>query len=110
MPKRNIKVLWIITAFVVVILIATTINMVLKERANREVGFIGYISGVNSAVFVREEPSANSTILTIVELDTPVLVTDRHDEGNQTWYRIQADNVEGWLPAERVSTESPELQ
>ena len=110
MSKKLLSALWIFTAFVTIMLIAATVNVARKARASQEAGFVGYITGVNSAVYVYERPRRTSSILTIVDLETPVLVKDSSEDGDMTWYLIRSENAEGWLPSERVSTEPPERQ
>lgn len=107
MYQRIHRPIWIITGLVALILLATTIYLSREARAKKEAGFTGYVAGLESVVYLRQEPERVSRIVTILELGQPVYVTDKMEVQENTWYFVNAGDFEGWIPSERVGMEPP---
>jgi hypothetical protein len=104
MSKRRLTILWITTAIVAALLLGATFNVFQKSQEVQEAGFTGYVIGVNSAIYLRSLPSNAGSIVTILELGMPVHVSDSARQGNVDWYLVETATSEGWIPAERIST------
>ncbi len=99
--------LWMITAVLAMILLATTIYLSREARAKKEEGFTGYVVGLNSVIYLREEPEPASHIVTILELGQQVFITDEADSRGLSWYQVRAGDNEGWILADRIGVDPP---
>jgi len=105
--RRQNAILWSITGIVAVLLLFTTLRLALQNKAMDEVGFPGYITGNDGAAYLRDQPLSTGVVVSVLESDTPVLVIDSDGESAATWYYIKTEDTAGWLPAARISLESP---
>ena len=99
--------MWLITVFVFIVLAITTIGLVAKASSQANSGISGYIKSSNPTIYLQTKPNATSQIVTILNLDTKVLVTDTATEKDQTWLYVETGTYAGWVPADIVSVESP---
>ena len=75
--------IWLITLFVIVVLTITTIGLVGKASSQANSGLSGYIMSSNPTIYLQTKPEATSQIVTILNPDTNVLVTDSAVEKGQ---------------------------
>ncbi len=107
MSRKTIRTLWLITGVAAVILFAVTVYLSREARAKEDAGYLAYIAGLNSVIYLRQEPNPTSHIVTILELGQQVFVIDISEDLAIPWAQVRTDNYEGWLPVERISTEPP---
>jgi len=107
MFKKPLTILWIITGLAVVLLLAFTLTLRTRAKTQNAAGFTGVISGVNSAVYLYEQPNTSSHIITVLDLGVSVFVSETDSSGNSQWYYVNTKEVAGWLPASRVSRNPP---
>jgi SH3-like domain-containing protein len=107
MSRKMIRTLWIITGVFVVLLLAATVYLSREAAAKREAGYSAHIVGLNSVIYLRQDPDPRSHIVTILELGQQVFVTDISDEQVIPWAHVKAGDYEGWVPAERIGVEPP---
>jgi hypothetical protein len=96
-----------ITAVLAMILLATTVYLSREARTKEEEGFTGYIVGLNSVIYLREEPEPASHIVTILELGQQVFITGEVDSHGLSWYQVRAGDNEGWILADRIGVDPP---
>ncbi|MFN2189452.1 MAG: SH3 domain-containing protein [Candidatus Promineifilaceae bacterium] len=97
-----VRSLWIITGAAALLMLAATLYLSHVERQQEEAGYAVEITGRNSVIYLREQPDPNSRIVTILELGQQVFVIDFNDEGVIPWAKVRSEDLEGWIPAERV--------
>ena len=107
MFKKPLTILWIITGLAVVLLLVFTLNLRSRAITQEAAGFTGVITGVNSAVYLYQQPSASAHIVTVLDLGVSVYVSDSDSSGNTNWYYVNSGEAAGWLPASRVSRDPP---
>jgi hypothetical protein len=107
MLKKPLTILWIITGLAVVLLLVITLNLRSRATTQEAAGFTGTITGVNSAVYLYQQPSAGSHIITVLDLGATVYVSDSDSAGESEWYYVNTGEATGWLPASRVSRDPP---
>ena len=104
---KRLTILWIITGLAAVILLVFTLNLRSRALTQEAAGFTGRITGLNSAVYLYEQPSTTSRIVTILDLGATVHVSDSDSDGSTEWYYVDSEGAAGWLPASRVSHDPP---
>ena len=107
MSKGTIRNLWYITSIVAVILLAATLYLSREARIKEETGYSATIVGLNSVIYLRQQPDPTSHIVTILELGQQVFVTEISEDGVIPWAKIRTGEFEGWVPAERIAEGSP---
>ncbi|HUS94550.1 MAG TPA: SH3 domain-containing protein [Patescibacteria group bacterium] len=107
MLRKPVTIFWIITGLAAVLLLVFTLSLRSRALVQKSAGFTGTITGVDSAVYLYEQPSASSHIITLLDLGDPVIVTDSDGEENTLWYYVNSVKANGWLPADRVSRNPP---
>lgn len=90
-----------------VFLLLFTLNLRSRALTQEAAGFAGTITGVNSAVYLYEQPSASSHIITVLDLGEIVYVSDSDSDGDTQWYYVNSEAATGWLLASRVSRDPP---
>jgi len=107
MSRKTIHTLWLIAGAAAVILFALTVNLSQEARAKEDAGYLAYVVGLNSVIYLRQEPDPTSHIVTILELGQQVFVIDISEDLAISWAQVRTDSYEGWLPAARISAEPP---
>ena len=107
MLRKRLTILWIITGMATVFLLVFTLNLRSRSLAQEATGFTGKITGINSAVYLYEQPNTSSRIITVLDLGAKVYVSDSERDGNTEWYYVNSGEATGWLPAGRVSHDPP---
>jgi hypothetical protein len=107
LSKEQLTILWVLTGLAAAMLLLFTINLYQRDREARKAGFNGYITGRSGAIYLRQDPGSNAPIVTVLELDTPVFVSESVSQNGADWLRVETGTAEGWLPAERVTTDPP---
>lgn len=102
MSKRSIRLLWILTAAAAAMLAAATFLVSQEAREKEEEGYVAYVVGTDSVIYLRENPSALAHIVTILELDQQVFVTGRTVATDDPWLQVDTGEYQGWVPAERI--------
>jgi Bacterial SH3 domain len=103
MSKRTIRNLWLITGVVAVILLAATLYLSREARLKEEAGYSATIMGLNSVIYLRQQPDPTSHIVTILEIGQQVFVSEISEDGVIPWAKIRTGEFEGWIPAERIA-------
>lgn len=107
--KRSTKyLLWSITAITAVVLLAVTFSLAGEQAGLRAVRIPAVITGNALFVQLREEPGLTSPISDMVERGSPVLILDSADVGVQVWFRVEGDEMSGWVPAGNLELVSEE--
>ena len=70
-----------------------------KEIAEEEITLVATIK--TTTLFVREEPSTDSAVVTMVPIDEEYVVTE--GDKDSAWLKIEIDEDEGWISSEFVS-------
>jgi len=107
MSKRVLRYLWILTGLVTLVLVAATIGLIARARAQVSRGVTAQLAGSSSLFHLREQPILNSRIVAILERETTVTVFSSVTENDQTWYRVQAGDQAGWIQAQYVHLDAP---
>jgi hypothetical protein len=107
MSQRTLSILWKLTGLVAFVLLLTTVGLAMKAGASDDIALTGYVAGSGSSVYLRAQPSVESRIITILERDTAVSITNTRSRDNQTWYYVKVETEAGWIPAENISLDPP---
>jgi hypothetical protein len=100
--------LWIVTGLVVLVLMAATLKLAARSRAQAIVGHTVYLVGRDGAIELHQEPDADSPVVAGLVRSSPVTVVGLMTREGQTWYRVQKGSMTpGWVLASQVSTEPP---
>ena len=103
MSKRAIRNLWLVTGVVAAILLVATVYLSREARIKEEAGYSATIMGLNSVIYLRQQPDPTSHIVTILELGQQVFVTEISEDSAIPWAKIRTGEFEGWVPAERIA-------
>jgi len=101
------SILWAITGLATLFLLVITLNLRSRALSQEAAGFVGTITGTNSAVYLYERPNTGSRIVTVLDLGAFVFVSDSNSAGSTQWYYVNSGEATGWLPASRVSRDPP---
>lgn len=107
MTSKNYRILWLLTAFAVVLLLAGTIYLSSEAREREGSGFTAYVTSAGTVVYLRQTPDYTAHIVTILEAGQMVYVTNRFENDRFTWYHATTGEHRGWIPAERLSVDPP---
>lgn len=107
MSRKTIRSLWTIAGLFAVLLLAGTVYLSREARAKEEAGYSAHIVGLNSVIYLRQDPIPTSHIVTILELGQQVFVIDMSDGSSIPWAKVRAGDYEGWIPAERIGSGPP---
>jgi uncharacterized protein YgiM (DUF1202 family) len=105
--QTKLSTLWKFTGLAVLVLLLLTVVLAVKSRAYAEVEITGYIVSSGSSVYLRSRPGGDARIVTILERNATVNITDTATSEVQTWYRIEMEDQTGWVPAENISFAPP---
>lgn len=107
MKNSSLKIAWLLTGIVALILLVATISLTTKTVLNASSGHTAYLTSPTQLIYLHEEPNAYSKSVAIKEHGTAVTVFQTHRGGNQTWYFVNADETSGWVTESRISTIPP---
>ena len=109
--ERNSRILWGITAFVALILLAVTITFAVQANAQDAEGgqrVRAYLQSAQPFVIILAEPEYRSTVASIQTDETPIIVTEYLRRDGEDWYQIDINEMEsGWVQGRYVSLERP---
>ena len=112
LTDRNFRILWFMTALVVVALLGLTITFAVQ--ANAQGGEDGgqrvraYLSSAHPFVIILTEPEYRSTVMSIQTDGTPIIVTEYLRRDGEDWYQIDVNEMEsGWVQGRYISLERP---
>ena len=101
--KSFLTIAWRITAIAVLLLLIASIFLVNMARSQADSGFTGYITSIDSTVFLRRRPNTNSAIVSILDNDISVFVKDATTWNDNIWYHIETQNGSGWIPEDNLT-------
>ena len=104
LPLRKI---WLLTGFVAIGLLLATIALAIKAKKSDNVEIAGYVVGSGHSIYLRAQPSNESRIVTILERDRVVRITNTRTLDEQTWYYVTSETEKGWILAENISFDPP---
>jgi SH3-like domain-containing protein len=107
MKKTSLKIPWLLTGIVAMLLLIATIALTAKMVSSASSGYTAYLASPTQLIYLHEEPSAYSKSIAIKEHGTAVTVLRTHREGNQNWYFIDADETSGWVSESRIRSTPP---
>ncbi len=97
--NKTISRLWLITLFVVLLLLAT-IDLVVQARSQPEVRVAALVSKHS---FLRQGPQGVARILAVLGQGTAVTIIDSVPQGSTIWYQIKVGMLASWLPFSAVT-------
>ncbi|MBN2499395.1 MAG: SH3 domain-containing protein [Anaerolineales bacterium] len=107
MSKKALSILWTLTGIVALGLLALTITIVIQTGALAETGIPGQVTDSTGAVvLLHAEPSRTATVITILEAQAALTVTDSQREDDVLWYQVQTEAGQGWVLARYVVVET----
>ena len=107
MRKQHYSILWMITGLVAIGLIIATIVVVYQEFTLPQVVYKAKLTSPNASIYLRAEPSANSSIVTILKRESKVYVIDTVTRQDGRWMKIEFRHYSGWVPDNYLVFESP---
>lgn len=107
MSSKAISILWKLTGLVAVGLLLATISLVLRYREYANVEVKAYTSGPVASIYLREKPSDQSKIVTVIPRGTPVTIIGSFSQEDQTWYQVKSGDHAGWMAANHISLTPP---
>jgi hypothetical protein len=100
--EKTISRLWYLTGILALLLLIGTASLVTRGADLDDVGFDAALNRSGGPVVVREGPTGLDPIITILPQGSPVFVVDATESEGRNWVLIQADEIEGWVPAEEI--------
>lgn len=108
MRSKWLRLLWWFTGLTALLLLVVTVALFMRAgQIEEETGVLAYIAQSQSGAFLRERPSDDGPVLTIVEAGRPVRIGDSTTRGNVDWYFVDAGELSGWLEAASVTFDKP---
>ncbi|MGD2078855.1 MAG: SH3 domain-containing protein [Chloroflexota bacterium] len=101
------KLLWRLAGLVALILLMATTFLFVRADRLQDKGILAYVTSSQAAPFLRDKPSRSGAVLMVLELGSPVRISDSATTMNQDWYYVDAGDKSGWLLASLVSLEPP---
>jgi len=89
------------------ILLAATLALTLRARAIDHLGVDGRVSGYRSVVYLREQPSAVTAIVTVLRPNQEVKVTNSREESGRLWYFVRTEDEAGWVLSDQITLKLP---
>jgi hypothetical protein len=105
--KKVSSIIWLITFIVILGLMASTVGLLVQANSLEDGGITGYIMSTDQTIYLHSEPHDTSQIVTILNRDTQVLVTNATVENNQNWLYVETETTAGWVPATNVGINTP---
>ena len=96
--STTMKILWRITAGVALILLIFTLILVVKVQSAPTANFTGTITDQVTTVYLRNQPSEDSSTNAILNPGTVVEVDRSTTRDGLTWYHIKTESGRGWIP------------
>jgi len=107
LSNRTIRILWVITGLVALILAFSTLRLVARTRSQAILGQPIVLTGRGSAAELHQEPDPDSPIVAALVRGSTVIVLDQDQHDGQTWYLIRKNNMTpGWIPASSVNIDA----
>lgn len=107
LSQKKTAILWKITGLVAAGLLLVTIALAFKARAYAGVEVTAYIAGPSPSVYLREKPSDQGKIITILKRGVVVSIGNSSEQDHQKWYFIEVDEHSGWVPEPNISLTPP---
>ena len=107
MNGKRLKILWWVTGLAALALLVVTVGLFLRADQIDESGIVAYITGSQAAPFLRDQPNSDGAVLMVLDLGTPVRVSDSSTRGNVDWYFVNVGELSGWLRASLISFDPP---
>lgn len=107
MEGKRLKILCWITGLAVLALLIVTAGLFLRADQIEESGIVAYIAGSQAAPFLRDQPSDNGAVLMVLDIGSPVRVSDSSTRSNVDWYFVHVGDRFGWLRASLISFDPP---
>lgn len=105
--SRVINILWVITGFVMILLLVFTVRLAIKTNQVGAAGFYTSIDSTSPTVSIREEPSWVGRVVAILDNGTQIFVDDETEVGVTVWLHINSGDFSGWVPSRYTSVDSP---
>jgi len=108
MSIKRIKRLWWFTGLLALILLLVTVALFVRAGQVEDKGILAYVAGSSAAPFLRTQPGNDGAILMVLEVGSPVRITDSATRNNQNWYHVNIGERSGWLLASLITLDSPQ--
>lgn len=108
MSKKTLRVLWLLTAAMALILVVATLRLADRARGQAVLGSTVYLDGRARTIQLRDAPGESSGVVAALVRGSAVTVLASVTHKGQTWYRVQkADMTPGWIPGGVVRLDPP---
>ena len=107
MEGKRLKILCWITGLAALGLLVVTVGLFLRAGQIEESGLVAYITSSQAAPFLRDQPSNNGSVLMVLDIGSPVRISDSSTRSNVDWYFVNVGDTSGWLRASLISFDPP---
>jgi hypothetical protein len=108
MSKRLFWVLWALAGCVFVALLAATLTLAARARAQAVLGRPVYLTSNTMTVRLHQQPRASSPVVAVLVRGSEVIVNEVTSRGGQTWYFVRkGEMTPGWVPSNRIRFRPP---
>ena len=111
LTDKTTRILWIITAFIAVALLAVTVTFAVQADQQSDQGgqrVRAYLQSDQPFVILLAEPDERSTVASIQTSDSAIIVTEYFRSEGEDWYQIDISEMEsGWVQGRYISLERP---
>lgn len=108
MSKKTLRVLWLLTAALALVLVFATLRLADRARAKAVLGSTVVLDGRARTIQLRDAPGESSQVVAALVRGSAVTVLASVTHEGQMWYRVQkADMTPGWVPGELVRLDPP---
>ena len=102
-----LRFFWLFTLCAILVLSASTLWLVFRAKSSANSGITGHIISSSPTVYLYAQPATASQIITVLNRDAKVLVTDLQTEHSQIWLHVETETNDGWIPATNFGIDSP---
>jgi uncharacterized protein YgiM (DUF1202 family) len=108
MPDRTLRLMWIGTAAVIIVLAALTWRLAIRAQGQALLQQTVYLDGRQNSISLHGEPDQDSEVVAVLARGTGVRVVEVRNGAAGSWYRVERGRMtSGWVPARQISVHRP---